>query len=66
MKTGILWAIGFAIAALIVFPFLAPFLFRGSDLRQVGAQAFPWLLLAGGSVGFAVGFLLSRRQKPSQ
>jgi hypothetical protein len=66
MKQGIIWAIVFAAVTLVVFPFIAPLVFRGSNMRQLGAAAFPVLLILGGGAGFMFGLARSRRKKSQE
>jgi hypothetical protein len=66
MKQAILWAVIFAVVVLVVFPFIAPLIFRGESMRQSGALAFPILLLLGGGAGFAFGLRRSRNKHESE
>ena len=64
MLKGILFAILFIVLGLIVFAFIAPLIFRGANMQQVGAAAFPVIFLLCGALGFFVGW--RKRKKPQQ
>ena len=66
MKQAILWAVVFAVIALVVFPFIAPLIFRGENMRQIGAATAPILLILGGGAGFVFGLMRSRRNNDSE
>ena len=66
MKQAILWGVVFAVVALIVFPLIAPLVFRGGNMRQLGAISFPILIVIGGGAGVTFGLTRSRRNKQSK
>ena len=61
MLKAILFAGLFAVVGLVVFPFIAFFLFRGSDPQQLGAASFPFIVLVCGAIGFIVGWLKKKK-----
>ena len=63
MKTGCLFAVVFAVAGLLIFPFLAPFLFRGANMVRVGQAAAPPIGIICGIAGYLFG--LNRHKKRS-
>jgi hypothetical protein len=63
MKQAILWGVIFAVVALLIFPFIAPLLFHGSNMRQLGENAFPFLVIVGGVLGIVFGIVRSRKKK---
>jgi predicted ABC-type sugar transport system permease subunit len=63
MLKAILFAVVFIVLGMIVFAFVAPLLFRGANMQQVGAAASPIILLVCGALGFFVGW---RKRKKSQ
>ena len=56
MIKAILFATLFVVGGLVVFAFLAPLLFRGANMQQVGAAAFPFIFIICGAVGFIFGW----------
>ena len=62
MKQGMIWGVVFAVIAVLTFPFIAPLIFRGADMRELGATALPALLVIGSAAGFLFGFVRSRRK----
>jgi hypothetical protein len=62
MLKAILFAVVFIVLGIIVFAFVAPLLFRGANMQQVGAAAFPIIFLVCGAAGFVVGW---RKRKKS-
>jgi hypothetical protein len=63
MKQVLWWGVVFAVVALLMAPFIAPLLFHGSNMRKLGATAFPFLVLVGGSSGIVFGIMRSRNKK---
>jgi uncharacterized membrane protein YedE/YeeE len=64
MTKALLYAAGFAVVGLIAVALVAPLIEpAGTDDRKAGAAAFPWVVLVGGGLGFAVGW---RKQKGGQ
>lgn len=61
MIRAILFAVIFAVLALVAFALLAPLIFQG-NLRAAGAIAFPVVMLVGGGFGFWFGLRQSRRR----
>jgi len=64
MRYGCLTAALFALAGLIIFPFLAPILFHGKDMESVGQAAAIPIVLVCGLAGLAFG-LFRARAKPA-
>lgn len=63
MGSGCLFSFIFVIAGSIVFALLAPFLFKGQDMRMVGQMSFPILLIVFGTIGFVFGFLRHKQKQ---
>ena len=62
MLKAIVFAVLFVIVGVVLFGFLAPLIFAGSDLRKVGAAAFPVILFVCGGAGFFAGFCRRKKQ----
>jgi hypothetical protein len=62
MIKAILFAFLFIIVGMVVFAFVGPLLFRGANMQQIGATAFPFIFLICGAAGFIVGW---RKRKKS-
>jgi len=62
MIKGILFSVLFIVLGLVIFAFIGPLLFRGANMQQVGAAAFPIIFLVCGVLGFIVGW---RKRKKS-
>jgi len=61
MNKAILFALLFIVVSAVASALLAPLLFRGADLRKLGAASFPVIVIVCGGAGFAFG--LSRSKK---
>ncbi len=55
MGRSLLFAGLFAIGGLCLFALLAPLIFQG-DMRQLGARAFPMVVIGFGALGFLIGY----------
>lgn len=53
---AILFAVLFIVVGLVVFSFVAPLLFRGGNMQQIGAAAFPIIFLVCGIAGLVFGW----------
>ena len=62
MLKAILFALLFIVLGMIVFAFIAPILFHGANMEQVGFTASPFITIISGVVGFIVGW--RKRKKP--
>ena len=76
MKQAVIWSVVFsfvsavfAFVAVLAFPFIAPLILRGEDMRQLGAAAFLPLIALGGALialgggaGFVFGLIRSHRK----
>jgi hypothetical protein len=55
MSRPLLFAILFAVIALVGFALVGPLLFPNENQKELGAKAFPFLLLGGAGLGYAIG-----------
>jgi hypothetical protein len=62
MLKSILFSLLFILLGLVVFSLLAPILFHGSDMRQLGAASFPFIAIGCGVAGFLYGRAQSRKK----
>jgi hypothetical protein len=62
MIKAILFAVLFIVLGMVIFAFIAPILFHGANMQQVGAAAFPFIFIVCGIAGFVVGW---RKRKKS-
>ncbi len=61
LKLGCIFAVVFALSAMVLFALAAPILFHGRDMEALGQAAAAPLLVVFGGIGFLVGYLRSKR-----
>lgn len=62
MVRAIGFAVLFSIVGLVAFALIAPLVSPDGDLRQIGAAAFPIIVLVSGGIGFAIGLRRTRNR----